>query len=45
MVADPAFQRERLLALAPVSFKYVSGACAAVLLEKLYDWDRQLGRL
>ncbi|WNG13430.1 hypothetical protein [Cystobacter fuscus] len=45
VVADPAFQRERLAALEPVSFKYVSGACTADLLEKLYAWDRQLGSL
>ncbi|OJH41483.1 hypothetical protein BON30_11565 [Cystobacter ferrugineus] len=43
VVADPAFQRERLTALDPVSFEHVSGACTADLLEKLYDWDRQLG--
>ncbi|WP_232537293.1 hypothetical protein [Cystobacter fuscus] len=45
VVADPAFQRERLLALEPVSFEHVSGACTAVLLENVYDWDRQLGSL
>lgn len=41
-VADPAFQRERLLALEPASFDYVSGACTADLLEKVYEWDREL---
>ncbi len=43
VVADPAFQRERLLALDPTSFAHVSGACTAELLDKLYAWDRQLG--
>jgi hypothetical protein len=43
VVADPAFQRQRLTALEPLSFEHVSGACTADLIEKLYDWDRQLG--
>ncbi|ATB26723.1 hypothetical protein [Melittangium boletus] len=44
VVADPAFQRQRLTALDPLAFEHVSGACTADLLEKLYDWDRQLGK-
>ena len=44
VVADPAFQRQRLTTLDPISFEHVSGACTADLLEKLYDWDRQLGK-
>ncbi|WNG17310.1 hypothetical protein F0U63_23540 [Cystobacter fuscus] len=42
VVADPAFQRQRLTTLDPVSFEHVSGACTADLLEKLYEWDKQL---
>jgi hypothetical protein len=43
VVADPAFQRQRLAALEPTAFERVSGACTADLLEKLYDWDYELG--
>ncbi|WNG28514.1 hypothetical protein F0U62_34310 [Cystobacter fuscus] len=42
VLADPSFQRERLGTLEPASFEYVSGACTADLLEKLYEWDREL---
>ncbi|HYO72712.1 MAG TPA: hypothetical protein VEU33_42220 [Archangium sp.] len=43
VVADPSFQRERLAALDPSAFERVSGACTADLLEKLYDWEHELG--
>ena len=43
VVADPSFQRERLAALEPSAFERVSGACTADLLEKLYDWEHELG--
>jgi hypothetical protein len=43
VVADPSFQRERLVALDPLAFERVSGACTSDLLEKLYDWDHELG--
>ena len=43
VVAAPAFQRQRLTTLEPISFEHVSGACTADLIEKLYEWDRQLG--
>jgi hypothetical protein len=43
VVADPSFQRERLAALDPLAFERVSGACTSDLLEKLYDWDHELG--
>lgn len=42
-VSDPSFQRERLAALDPLAFERVSGACTSDLLEKLYDWDHELG--
>jgi hypothetical protein len=44
VVADPAFQRERLATLDAPSFERVSGACTSDLLEKIYSWDRQLDR-
>lgn len=43
VVADSSFQRERLAALDPPAFERVSGACTSDLLEKLYDWDHELG--
>ncbi|WP_375767801.1 hypothetical protein NR798_39965 [Archangium gephyra] len=42
-LADPTFQRERLASLDPLAFERVSGACTSDLLEKLYDWDHELG--
>ncbi|ATB44159.1 hypothetical protein CYFUS_009641 [Cystobacter fuscus] len=44
VVADPAFQRERLAELPPPAFERVSGACTSDLLALLYSWDRQSGR-
>jgi hypothetical protein len=44
VVADPAFQRERLSALTPSAFERVSGACTSDLLALLYSWDRQSGK-
>jgi hypothetical protein len=44
VVADPAFQRERLAALSPPAFERVSGACTSDLLALLYSWDRQSGQ-
>ncbi|HEX5749678.1 MAG TPA: hypothetical protein VFZ09_25835 [Archangium sp.] len=43
VLADPVFQRERLTRLDTASFERVSGACTSELLEKLYDWDQELG--
>jgi len=43
VLTDPAYQRERLAALDALSFERVSGACTSDVLEKLYDWDRELG--
>ncbi|WP_375766840.1 hypothetical protein NR798_34860 [Archangium gephyra] len=43
VLADPAFQRERLTTLDSRAFERVSGACTPELLEKLYDWDQELG--
>jgi hypothetical protein len=43
VVADPAFQRQRLVALDPPAIERVSAACTSDLLEKLYDWDHELG--
>jgi hypothetical protein len=43
VLADPAYQRERLATLDALSFERVSGACTSDVLEKLYAWDRQLG--
>ena len=42
-LADAAFLRQRIATLDPASFERVSGACTSDLLEKLYQWDRQLG--
>ncbi|OJH35156.1 hypothetical protein [Cystobacter ferrugineus] len=44
VVADPAFQRERLTTLDEWSFERVSGACTADLIWLLHLWDRELGR-
>jgi hypothetical protein len=43
VLADPAYQRERLATLDALSFERVSGACTSDVLEKLYAWDRELG--
>jgi hypothetical protein len=43
VVADPSFQRQRLATLDPTAFERVSGACTPDLLEKLYEWDDELG--
>jgi len=43
VLADPTFQRERLVALDSRSFERVSAACTSDLLEKLYEWDHELG--
>jgi hypothetical protein len=43
VVADPAFQRQRLATLDPLEFERVSGACTSDLIGKLYDWDYELG--
>ncbi|OJH36005.1 hypothetical protein BON30_35995 [Cystobacter ferrugineus] len=42
-VADPFFQRERLSSLDSAAFERVSGAHPGTLIEKLYDWDLELG--
>ncbi|WP_257457487.1 hypothetical protein [Archangium lipolyticum] len=44
VLADPAFQRERLATLDPRTFERVSGACTSDLLGQVYAWDRQLGK-
>jgi hypothetical protein len=43
VLADPAFQRERLATLDAQAFERISGACTPYVLEKLYDWDHELG--
>ena len=43
VVADPAFQRERLATLDPRSFERVSGAYTGDLIGQLHDWDHELG--
>jgi hypothetical protein len=43
VLADPAFQRQRLTMLDPLAFERVSGAYTAELIGKLYDWDYELG--
>ena len=43
VLADPAFQRERLAALDPWFFERVSGACTADLIWLLHNWDHELG--
>jgi hypothetical protein len=44
VLADPAFQRERLATLDPPTFERVSGACTGHLIWLLTCWDRELGR-
>ncbi|HEX8436342.1 hypothetical protein [Archangium sp.] len=44
VLADPTFQRERFATLDPRAFDRVSSACTSGLLEKLYDWDHELGK-
>jgi len=44
VLADPAFQRERLAALDPHAFERVSGACTSDLLGQVYSWDHELGK-
>jgi hypothetical protein len=43
VVADPAFQRERLATLDSRTFERVSGARTGALISLLHDWDYQLG--
>jgi hypothetical protein len=43
VLADPSFQRERLATLDAQAFERISGACTPYVLEKLYDWDHELG--
>jgi hypothetical protein len=43
VLADPAFQRERLTTLDPWSFERVSGACTADLIWLLHNWEHELG--
>jgi hypothetical protein len=43
VLANPAFQRERLAMLDARAFDRVSGACTADLIGQLYDWDHELG--
>ncbi|MGZ3457182.1 MAG: hypothetical protein ACXU86_01630 [Archangium sp.] len=43
VLADTAFQRERLATLDSRAFVRVSAACTSDLIEKLYDWDHELG--
>ncbi|PTL82079.1 hypothetical protein [Vitiosangium sp. GDMCC 1.1324] len=43
VVADPAFQRERLATLDSRSFERVSGALTGELIGLLHDWDHELG--
>jgi hypothetical protein len=43
VLADPAFQRERLATLDSNSFERVSGACIGYVLELLFAWDHELG--
>jgi len=43
VLADPAFQRERLAMLDPCAFSRVSGACTSELIGLLYDWEHELG--
>jgi hypothetical protein len=42
VLADPAFQRERLATLAPWFFERVSGACPSDLIWLLHNWDHEL---
>ena len=43
VVADPAFQRERLATLDPRAFERVSGVRTGELIGLLHDWDREVG--
>jgi hypothetical protein len=43
VLADPAFQRERLATLDSWFFERVSGACTADLIWLLTNWDHELG--
>ncbi|WP_257458203.1 hypothetical protein [Archangium lipolyticum] len=43
VLADPAFQRERLASLAPLAFERVSAARTADLIGLLHDWEHELG--
>jgi hypothetical protein len=43
VVADLAFQRERLATLDSRSFERVSGACTSDLIWLLHNWDHELG--
>jgi hypothetical protein len=43
VLADPAFQRERLATLDPWSFERVSGACTSDLIWLLHNWEHDLG--
>ncbi|AKJ00890.1 hypothetical protein ATI61_112153 [Archangium gephyra] len=43
VVADPAFQRERLATLDPRAFERVSGALTGEIMSLLLDWDHELG--
>ena len=42
LLSDPAFLRQRFMALTPNAFERVSGAYTSELLARLYAWDRQL---
>ncbi|HSP77109.1 MAG TPA: hypothetical protein VLQ93_01175, partial [Myxococcaceae bacterium] len=44
VVTDPSFWRERLATLDDDSFERISAVCPAWVLQRLYVWDRQLGR-
>jgi hypothetical protein len=44
VVTDPSFWRERLLTLDEASFERISAGCPAWVLQRLYIWDKQLGR-
>ena len=43
VLADPTFQRERLVTLDPRAFERVSGARTGELIGLLHDWDHELG--
>ncbi len=43
VLADPAYQRERLTTLDARSFERVSAASTSGVLETLHDWDHELG--
>lgn len=43
ILADPAFQRERITMLDARAFRRVSGARTSELIGHLYDWDHELG--